>query len=222
MSRVTPEEINEMDRLRRIMEGDLNASKESSPLKGGTTAPVDPLISGPGVTAEDIAAMGEILKKMNNAIMAPLVEEASQDSELRSALVTEAVDNGFKIGSWTVQKIVQEGVTGKDEVFYKVYGEKTGEFFQKPFKLHEAATAVVKLMNHGHDINSSQVEELLKLDQEYQRLRLKALEEKARWRRVQGTDMEWKQDVYEAKFDAAKSRALYIKERVKNMLLKIS
>lgn len=218
------EEISEMERLNKIMEGDLGAAKEDTPLKSGmensSNSASDPTISNPGQpTSEDVKAMEGILERFNGNIAPSLVDEAKSNSQLNEALNTEPTDDGFKIGDWEIKKIVKEGITRKDEVFYKVKQSSSGNNINATLKLHESAKSLVNMLNANFKFDHPKVKEVVELDEEYQRLRQKALEEKKRWAGVKNTDLEWKQDLYEAKFDSAKSRAMYIKERVKNILL---
>ena len=40
--------------------------------------------------------------------------------------------------------------------------------------------------------------------------------EKAIWQRAKSNNLEWKQQLYESKFNSSQYQALYIKERIKN------
>jgi hypothetical protein len=52
-------------------------------------------------------------------------------------------------------------------------------------------------------------------------MRQKALEEKQLYHKAQRANDEFKQDLYEAKFDAAKGHAMLYKEKIRNLCVTV-
>lgn len=210
---VSNEEISEMKRLQSILDG--NFTVEKTKLTEHTSSTSTALSSTPNKA--DIKEMGRLLTIMEGE-MPVILEKAQTDNILREALVTKEIDNGIKIGTWKIEKVIETGITQKKETYYRLTSPETFQYIKEQIFLHEAAMGVTRYLNNGYTPNHNTIIKAIGLDQEYQRLRTKALEEKYCWHRVQGTDREWKQELYEAKFDVAKNKALFIKEQIKNLL----
>jgi len=219
----TQGDVNEMDRLRKIMDGDLTENTAPPPkiLENGEEA----IILTRGHTREDVTAMEKILNNFNavdNAAtntVKELLQETKKDCQLKEALVTTESDLGAVIGAWEISKSLREGLTKKQETVYHIKNVNTGETIKAAFLILESARVIVRLLNQGVSINSSQVREIADFEIKYRRLRERALQEKLSWHRAKKNGDEFKQDLYEAKFDSSKANALYIKERIKNIYL---
>lgn len=224
MSAPTNQDKQEMERLKKIMEGDFSGAREIVPQSVESGAPQTEFGPGNGPSSEDISAMANILKKFHGSPEQPvkkLMEKSEDDEQLREAMVTRKTDHGVKIGSWEIRKIIREGVTGKDETYYRLHNDSLNQIIKQEFFILEAAKAVVKLLNRGANIASNQIIDLLKKDEQYQRMRQIALEEKVRYTRAKRDGNEFKQDLYEAKFDASRAKALLLKEQIKNINLSV-
>lgn len=210
---VSNEEISEMKRLQSILNGDY--SVEKTVLTEHESSTGDIFSKSPNKA--DIREMGRLLTIMEDEVPV-LIEKAQTDSILREALTTTEISNGVKIGTWEIEKVTESGIAKKSETFYRLTSPATFQYIKEQLFLHEAAMGIVHLLNNGYTPNNITITKAIDLDQEYQRLRIRALEEKYHWRQVRGTDREWKQELYEAKFDVAKTNALYVKEQIKNLL----
>lgn len=210
---VSNEEISEMKRLQSILNGDYNVDK--TPLTEHESSTGIMLSKLPN--RAEIKEMGRFMTIMEDEIPV-MIEKAQSDNILREALVTKEIDNGVKIGTWEIEKVIEAGITKKEETYYRLTSPDTFQYIKEQVFLYETAMGIVRLLNNGYTPNNITVKKVIDLDQEYQRLRIRALEEKYHWRQVQGTDREWRQELYEAKFDVAKTKALYVKEQIKNLL----
>jgi len=243
MSAPTPEEVNEMDRLRKILNGEISA--DTKPTKSQRTLNEngnEPFIVQHGPTNKDIDAMSKIMKNFSSAtgvksykspidggthtavdnVVGELVDRAQNDSVLREAMATRKTDNGVKIGSWEIRKKIQEGITGRDETVYKLVNTETNQHVKAPLIVYESAKAIATLLNSGVPLQDKKIKEIAKLEIEYRNQRQQALEEKVFWQRAKKSNNQFKQDLYEAKFDAAQTRALLTKERIRNIYLSLN
>jgi len=225
-------EVDEMERLNRIMAGERPPPTATSATTSAGAPNPDAIILSKAPTSTDISDMANIMKnfagatgiksfrQVNDAAdnaVETLVEEAQNAPELREALITTQTDNGIKIGVWEITKHLREGVTSKKEHVYKVHNTITGKKIKASFLISESAMAMVKLLNNGADFTHSKVKQIAQYEVEYRQMRKRALEEKVLWQRAKENHSKFKMSLFEAKFDAAKSRALLVRERVINL-----
>ena len=212
-------DVNEMDRLMKIAGGDLSENTAPPPkiLENGEEA----LVFSKGHTRDDVKEMEKILQNFNSAggPVKQLLQETTKDRQLKEALMTTKSDKGAIIGAWEISKSLREGLTKKQEAVYHVKNVNTGKSIKAAFLILESAKVLVRLLNQGVDTDNPQVKEIADLEIKYRRLREKALHEKLGWHRAKKNNDDFKRDLHEAKFDAAKANALYTKERIKNIYL---
>lgn len=218
----SPEDIAEMRRLQTLLNGlsddDIVPSNNNENLyeQEEVATRIAPPVPMGGSEADEIRRH---LMAINN-LMPDMVEEAKSNVELREAMITEKVNhNTIQVGSWRIEKFLVEGLNGKKEPNYRVSNVVTKQSIDSVF-VYESAQAILKILNQGHNLHDKEIDAIVELDEEYQRLRDKALEEKAIWQRAKNNNIEWKQQLYESKFNSSQYQALYIKERIKNFLLK--
>lgn len=227
MSAPIQSDINEMDRLMKIANGEISASTKPEPkiLENGQEAIV--LSNVP-----DKAAMAKIMENFSSTtgiksfknihdvgerVMKKVVRQSSTDHRLKNALMTSMTNNGLKIGDWEIRKTLREGLTKKEEVVYHIRNANTGKRIKASLMILESAKIIIQLLNSGASMDNKQIQEVASLELEYHRLREKALHEKCSWYRAKKINDEFKMDLYSAKFDAAKATALYTKECIKNI-----
>lgn len=219
MNGPSPEDIAEMKRLRAALDGlddeDFSPSpyQKKLPLEEQYSRPTAPVLAG-----NDMDEIRKFVMAVNDFVP-EAIEESRTNPELREAFITERVDsNTVQVGAWQIEKMILES-SGKKEAHYQVSNVVTKQKLDPVF-VYESAQAILKVLNHGHNLQDKEIDAIVELDEEYQRLRLKALEEKAIWQRAKSNNLEWKQQLYESKFNSSQYQALYIKERIKNFLLK--
>lgn len=221
---VTPEDVNEMERIQRILNGEISekTAPKQKPLPNGE----EPVVLSKGPTKHDVAAMEKILQNLNNVetgannTVKTLMEDSATDKALREALVTTQEEDGPVIGAWQIQKNLREGLTKKEETVYHIKNVNTGEAVKASFLILESAKLIVNMLNQGADLRNPKIREVAEMEIKYRRLRENALEEKLAWHRANKKNDQFKRDLYEAKFDAAKAKALYYKEKIKNLYYK--
>lgn len=226
----TPQEVAEIKRLTAILEGKRPEHTELTHISNTGTSGLDVLQKGP--TEADNKEMAKILSRFSETtgitkfktaddgvtdVVSNLLEKAQTNNELREALITKKEDNAVKIGAWKIKKHLRENIIGKDETIYRVSNATTNQTIKASFLVLESARTVVKLLNQGADVSHSVIRNVAELELTYRKQRQKALEERRNWHRAKKSNNEFKQDLFEAKFDAAKSRALLTRERIRNI-----
>ncbi len=230
------DEISEMERLQRILKGERPAPTQASMTTSSGAPDPNAFIIQHGPTAEDTASMANIMRnfskttgvesfkslhdKANTAVSA-LVNESQDAPGLREALITEKTDDGVRVGVWEISKHKREGDSVHPETYFRVNNTNTGQKIKASFLISESALAVVKLLNNGASMQHPSIKQIAQHELEYRKARKRALEEKSFYQRAKKKGSSFKQDLYEAKFDAAKSKALLIRERVINFYLKL-
>ena len=222
MNGPSPEDIAEMRRIRNALndlsfdDNEVIPISRQNPDSYEQTSPVAPPPVMVGREADEIRRH---IMAINN-MMPDMIEESKTNVELRDAIITERVsDNAIQVGTWKIEKTLFETASGKKEPSYLISNVVTKQKLESVF-VYESAQAILKVLNQGHNLNDKEIDAIMELDEEYQRLRDKALQEKAIWQRAKNNNLEWKQQLYESKFNSSQYQALYIKERIKNFLLK--
>ena len=225
-------EVDEMERLNRIMAGERPPPTATSATTSAGAPDPNAIILSTIPTTKDVSDMASIMKNFAGATgttsftalhdtvstaIETLVEEAQDAPALREALITTQTDNGIKIGVWEITKHLRESVTAKNEHIYKVHNTVTGKKIKASFLIAESAMAMVKLLNNGADFNHPKIRQIAQFEVQYRESRKRALEEKVLWRRAKEKHSNFKMSLYEAKHDAAKTKALLIRERVINL-----
>lgn len=226
MNGPSPEDIAEMRRLRNALSDLSFEDFEVTPAPRQLSESMEPEMFVPSSVAPPAAMVGNEADEIRRHIMAinnlmpDMIEESKTNVELREAIITEKVDdNTIQVGSWRIEKSLLENSSGKKEPSYRLSNVVTRQKTNSMF-VYESAQAILKILNQGHNLQDKEIDAILELDEEYQRLRDKALQEKAIWQRAKNNNLEWKQQLYESKFNSSQYQALYIKERIKNYLLK--
>lgn len=226
----TSGDINEMDRFRRILEGDRSEATKPSPqiLPNGEEA----ILISTVPTSKDIGNMAAIMKNFaattgvksftdlhdaGGKAVSTLVENSQTHRSLKEALITQKTDNGIKIGAWEITKSLKEGLTKKKETVYYIKNTNTSETIKASFLIIESAKSIVRLLNNGAMMRDPKIRLIAELEIKYRRLRDRALEEKLFWNRAKKNYNDFKMDLHEAKFEAARAHALYVKEKIKNI-----
>lgn len=225
-------EIDEMERLSRIMKGERPAPTAASATTSAGAPDPNAIILQTGPTTADVSDMANIMKNFSGATgiksfkslydnasntVDVLVDDAQVTPELREALITEQTDTGVRIGAWEISKHQRDGITQKPDFFYRVHNINTGQKIKASFMVLESARAVITLLNNGASFSHPTIKKIAQYEIDYRTARKKVLEEKYFWQRARKKNSEFKMNLYEAKFDAAKSRALLIRERIINL-----
>lgn len=143
------------------------------------------------------AAAGGAVTKVN--------EEAVYDRDLREALVTERTSRGARVGNWEI--LVHEH--GKRK-FYDVVHIDGISCIAADLVLYEAAHGLVRILNEGGRLNSREAVNLLRAEQDY----TSAVNDAVLYRHYMKNPKDARIAVFEAKYSAAKQRAITARNMV--------
>jgi hypothetical protein len=216
---VTIQEIEEMARIRRILNGEYAEEMESvahSVVTEHQTSYGDAtyLNESPreiGTVGDPTDDMKEILRRFNQGAsqsVQRIAESDDTDREFHTALVTEKTPNGVKVGSWEIKVYEDQG-----NKTYDICNVKTAEPIARDLTLYESALAITKMLNKNMGINHRQVMEVLTLEDDYARARQDAALFKRKARRMNESQNQFEACVADDRYREA--RALAIKHRDK-------
>lgn len=202
---VDPREVEEMSRLRRILNGEiveqapaLLKSKEVANTIGQHTDATD-----------DMKAILEMFKNGANESVKRIQEEAKESRPLRDALMTQKTKDGVKLGSWEIRANEEVGVK-----FYDVTNVRTGEAIAHDLTLYESAVCLCKLLNRSLGVNSPQIREVLRLEDDYARYRQEAVMFKHRFKQRTEAGDQVRAAIAEDRYQEARSNALKLREEL--------
>jgi hypothetical protein len=220
--------------FKRILNGE-RVSAPSASIQRMDSCGSSAAIMGPsGPTKEDVDDMKRIMETYSNLsgvssfkqlhdnatnVVASLKERSNDSHELREALTTEKTERGVKIGAWEIIKKSRQTRTGATESYFRVHNPNTGQTIKAPFLISESARTIVKLLNNGADLNHPTVRRIAQLEMDYRAAKDRALEEKSYLLRAREKNREFKINLYEAKYEVSRTRALLIREQIKNIFL---
>lgn len=166
-----------------------------------------------GASREDVDAMKNLLEKINALggdeaaprQAQPLVEA----SHFSSAPVSQS-------GPFTVLVQIVES-NGKEVSRYNVVDASRQDVVGN-LVVKEAATAIMKLMNKGQGLDSAKVQEVLELEEEFNRNRIETGKHKARYTRSVELGETAAANVFKDRFNVAKANALAAQDQIKSIL----
>ncbi len=185
---------------------DLNGySRVAAPSMNANDIAVTPMPVGSGAVSE----MKDILARFHGAA-GNIIAEAPMDRPLREALITEETPQGARIGHW---EIVVNPV-GKKRKVYDVVHAMTHQKLASELLIYEAALGLVRHLNNGGRINSSEVLDLLKSEQEY----AGAIHDMRLYKHhLTKTPNSPRAAIYEDRYGQAKRKAVAARDRVEKL-----
>jgi len=215
----TQQEVAEMDKFRRIMEG-FNDNT------AGMTPSVAPRTSNQGIPTSPTAtaaaqpdpAMGNFTNIINDlyggaAQHAVEVLTESTDPVVVEALDTHKTNAGVKIGVWEIVSRTEK-INLKEEKVFDVRRSTSKEIIADSISVYEAAHALVRYLNNGYTINSKEVSNVLELEESFFSCREDAKMFKIRAIQARKRGDENKAAIMEDRFDYAKANAISTKRKL--------
>jgi len=208
---VDPREVEEMARIRRILNGEYQ--EEVQEVARNHVRQVNESYDSADINSTDPKEqMKAILQRFNqgasNAVQR-IQEDNSTHPEFESALKTEMIPGGVKIGSWEIK--VYEDAGNKT---YDVCHVQTNEPIARDLTLYESAVAITKLLNKHVSINSAQVREVLELEESYSRARQDAALFKRKARRMNESANHFEAHVADDRYQEARAVAIKHRDRL--------
>jgi hypothetical protein len=217
-------DIQEMARLRAIMEG-TNVPAVQQPQQAFYTGGNQPLRESHntthyspsvGTSREDIDAMKNILAKLNNINGEDQISEQASPTVGRTTLTETSSAQKAKSGSFEVLISLKES-NGKEIRTYNVVDSNRRDIVSN-LRLQESAQAIMKLMNKGLSFDSSRVQEVIDLEEDFNRNRLETAKHKARYTRSMELNETAAAEVFKNRFNVAKANALVAQDQIKSIL----
>ena len=208
---------DDRDAMSRIL-AIMNGEKPAPVQRNGQQLSESLELTGPGqVTRKDVDAMAAVMAKLNsvsNHVIDGMITEGNSNRELSEALSTERVANGVKVGRYQITiKEDEKRLAGKQ--FYSIYNRLTTETLADDISLYETALAVIRHLNRGKIISSTEVRKLLEHDDSYTSHRIDALNYK---RRIATTADPSKKDIFESRYQASLDRCMAAKKTIKMLV----
>ncbi len=212
---VSVKEIEEMARIRRILNGALGDEMEQvahqyvAEHSSYDHAPVIEESQELGTISDAQSDMKEILRRFQQGAsmsVARLTENEDTDRDFQTALVTERTKDGVKMGSWEIKVYEDQGNKS-----YDIINVTTSEPIARDLTLYESALAITKMLNKNMGINHRQVMEVLTLEDNYARARTEAALFKRKTRRMNEAQNQFEACVADDRYQ--ENRALALKYR---------
>jgi hypothetical protein len=139
-----------------------------------------------------------------------LVDESKYDSTLRSAMITEATDDGSRIGEWNIY-LKQEGKRKR----YDVINENTGVTIAEDLTLYEAAFGIARSLADGQPITCKIIRAILLAEGEYSQ----ALSDAINFKHTLSKPLnENRKALLEDRYEIAREKAQFAKTRVQDLV----
>ena len=174
-------------------------------------------LAGPGqVTQKDVAAMANVLKKLND-VTSQVMAESRTNPQLAEAVQTSKVNNTVKVGSYRIMiKEDEQRLAGKQ--YYSIYFNQPNNVIADDITLYETALSIVKLLNSGKFVNSTIVRRLFDADNRYTSNKTDAIRFRIHSRSAQ-KDMDFeKSDLFENRYQVSVNNAMQAKKEIKTII----
>jgi hypothetical protein len=232
------QDISEMKRLRDIMSGNSPTVRDDvlrgNYSGGGNGAPrqnnagrrpitesYNTMPIGGVAGREDVDAMRQVLERFKQAAgdtVEKLVEEASYNPEVREALQTRSTSTGAIIGKWEVKVSLEETAKGKTRKLYSVINPSTKKVVAENLVILEAAHAMVKYLNKGLPFENNKIQEVVELEETFNRNRIDAARFKQRYERCMQLKETEAGDVFASRYQRARALALAAQDQICSIL----
>lgn len=165
-------------------------------------------------SVHDIDAMKKVLEAFGNAGKT-ILNEASNSSDMEiNNLMQTSLTGHVKIGNIFEIRVREiESLRGNKKVF-DIYNAATNECISDDLFLYEAAYAIVKYLNKGHNLLSSEIRNIARLEQEYAGLRTDAGIFKVRLSESLKKGDNQRASLFETRFQDTKDKALATKAEI--------
>lgn len=217
---VTIHEIEEMARIRRILNGEYSNEMESvahsviteHQTSYGDETYINDNVRELGTVSDSAGDMKEILRRFNQGAsmsVARLSENEDTDRDFHTALVTEKTKDGVQMGSWEIK--VYEDDNNKT---YDICNVTTSEAIARDLTLYESALAITKMLNKNMGINHRQIMEVLTLEDNYARARTEAALFKRKSRRMNESQNQLEACVADDRYREARGIAIKNRDKI--------
>ena len=199
MSVPTKQDVDFMSNLRKVMNGEKVELKEpSSPQNNSSHVDISP-----GVKRADIDAMSKIMKGFNEA--------TTSVAHKVKKTITESTrtEKGVSIGAFSVEK--------NKEDRYDILDTRSDSILFEDIQLYETVCCIANHLNEGKTINSSEIMEIIRINQLFERHYTSAVQHKHSYQVAKRAVNEGRMDIAQARFSQSKHEASKLKRKISNL-----
>ena len=199
MSIPSKKDVNMMANLMKVMNG------ETVKLQEETKSETNPKYVDitPGVKRADVDAMAKIMKGFSEATTS-VAHKVKQT-------ITESTktEKGVKVGAFSVEK--------NKENRYDILDTRSDSLLFQDIQLYETVCCIANHLNEGKTINSSEIMEIIRINDEFERHYQNAVQHKHSYQVAKRAVNEGRMDIAQARFSQAKHQAGKHKRKISNL-----
>jgi len=196
MSAPTKKDIDLMANLMKVVDGK-KPTKLTEAIKNNGTSPVDVTS---GVKRSDIDAMSKIIKGFEKATSNVAAKVKTTISE------STKTDKGVNVGAFSVEK--------NAESRYDILDRRSNSILFEDIQLYESVCCIAKHLNEGKPINSSEISDIIKLNDSFERHYTGAIQHKHSYQVAKRSKNGGRMDIAQARFSESKNSASHAKRKI--------
>jgi hypothetical protein len=199
MSVPTKQDVDFMSNLRKVMNGEKVELKEpSSPQNNSSHVDISP-----GVKRADVDAMAKIMKGFSEA--------TTSVAHKVKKTITESTktEKGVKVGAFSVEK--------NKEDRYDILDTRSDSVLFEDIQLYATVCCIANHLNEGKAINSSEVMEIIRINELFERHYNSAVQHKHSYQVAKRAVNEGRMDIAQARFSQSKHEASNLKRKISNL-----
>lgn len=203
MTAPSRKDVDAMANIMRALNGDKSGIQQQASMEKKAREDAGIIDTTPGVKAEDIKAMENILSAFNNASQNVAAKVANTINE------SKKIERGVEVGLFIVEK-------NKDDL-YDIFDNRTSDTLFENIRLYETAYLLVKHLNEGRKINSPEITKIISTNALFETYYYDAISHKRTYNIAKKRGDFAKMDIAEARFDRAKEDATLAKRQIKSL-----
>jgi signal transduction protein with GAF and PtsI domain len=203
MTAPSRQDVDAMANILKALHGDKSGIQKQVATERQAREDAGIIDTTPGVKAEDIKAMENILNAFNNASQNVAAKVANTINE------SKKIERGVEVGSFVVEK--------NDDELYDIYDNRTNDTLFEDIRLYETAYLLVKHLNEGKKINSSEITKIISTNALFETYYYDAINHKRTYNIAKKRNDFPKMDIAEARFTRAKEDATLAKRQIKSL-----
>ena len=195
MSVPSKEDVDFMSNLRKVMNGEKVELKESTSQTNSSQVDITP-----GVKRADVDAMSKIIKGFEQATSNVAAKVKTTISE------STRTEKGVNVGAFSVEK--------NDEDRYDILDRRSNSILFEDIQLYESVCCIAKHLNEGKPINSSEITDIIKLNELFERHYTGAIQHKHSYQVAKRAKNDGRMDIAQARFSESKNSASHAKRKI--------
>lgn len=203
MTAPSRQDVDAMANILKALQGDKSGIQKQVATERQAREDAGIIDTTPGVKAEDIKAMENILNAFNNASQNVAAKVANTINE------SKKIERGVEVGSFVVEK--------NDDELYDIYDNRTSDTLFENIRLYETAYLLVKHLNEGRKINSPEITKIISTNALFETYYYDAINHKRTYNIAKTRNDFAKMDIAEARFTRAKEDATLAKRQIKSL-----